>query len=275
MEFLTTGHEQTKSHGLGVAVGKAFVGGVGEQDFAPVGREFGEGLAAEGELLGDFIAEQTAEAGADAGEFLGRARRDGFPAEEFLEETEQAGRGLEPGAGGFDVAEECDDGIHEFAVLPKAEGIAVGVEEVRQGMELLPLRLVVRVFEFAGVRAFAGGLEFDEADKRSVNRNCVVGTGLQSGERRLADRSEFRPRDMDQLRKVREQPLDGGAQLVFRLAAGGGVGQLGFGGGTKLSDAGLNSQFRFHRQRITILPMHLGTDLPCLECLVGFIFRWS
>jgi len=46
-------------------------------------------------------------------------------------------------------------------------------------MALLPLRLVVRVFELARVRAFAGGFEFDEARERAHILRVCEATGWQ------------------------------------------------------------------------------------------------
>ena len=61
-------HEQPEGDGLGVAVGKGFVAGAGEQQLAPVGGEVGERAGAVGQLLGHFLAQQAAEPGGQFGE---------------------------------------------------------------------------------------------------------------------------------------------------------------------------------------------------------------
>jgi len=78
-----------KGHRLRVSVRESFVGGVGEEQFSPVHRQRGERLAAQSELFRDLVAQQPAQAGADAGQLLGAARRNGVPPEEPFEQGQQ------------------------------------------------------------------------------------------------------------------------------------------------------------------------------------------
>ena len=105
-------------------------------------------------------------------------------------------------------------------------------------MEFLPLRLVVRVFELARVRAFAGGFEFDEADERFVDGNGVVGARLEVADGGFVHGSDGAPGQSAQLRQVREQLLERRAKLVLRFAGGAGIGELGLGGGAEGGEGG-------------------------------------
>ena len=180
--FFRPRHEQAEGDGLRVAIGEGFVVCFREEKFAPVGGERGEGFAAKFELLSDFIAQEPAKARADVSEVFRAARRDGFPAEEILEEREQARRCRERVTGCFDVAEERDDGIDQLAILPKAERVAVGVEDVRQRAQFFPLGLVVRIAELARVRAFARRFQFHKTDERVMNGDRVIRPRLQFAE---------------------------------------------------------------------------------------------
>lgn len=111
----------------------------------------------------------------------------GAPAQKVRDERAQRLRRHQLRAGGFDVAFEQDDFRGEFAIAPKAEPVAVGIDEIGQGFEFAPLRLVVQVGEFAGVTAFAGGLDLDEANKRIIDADRVIRPRLQMRERRFAD----------------------------------------------------------------------------------------
>ena len=239
LDAFGAGHQQAERHGLSVAVGEPLVGGLGEEQLAPVHGERRESRAAQGQLLGDFIAQQAAEAGADAGQVLGAARRNGHPAEELLEQTQQARRGLQRVARGLDVADERDHGVHQFPVLPEAEGVAVRVQQVRKRVEFLPLRLVMRVFELAGVGAFAGRFQFDEPHQRLVDGDRVVGARLQVADGRFAHGSDGGLGQAAKLGQVREQLLERRTKLVLRFATGARIRELGFGFGSEGGDGGL------------------------------------
>ena len=100
-------------------------------------------------------------------------------------------------------------------------------------MEFHPLRLVMRVFELARVRALARRFQFDETDERVVNRDRVVRSRFQIAERRLADRSHFCSGDVGKLREIGEQGFKWRAKLILRLAGRGEVRELLPGGGSK------------------------------------------
>ena len=103
-----------------------------KQQFAPIGRECREGVALRGQRLGDLIAQQPAQPGADLGQFLGRGGRDDYPAEEESEQCLQAVTWCELVARSLDVALEAHQGRGKLAVAPEAELVAVGIDQVRQ-----------------------------------------------------------------------------------------------------------------------------------------------
>ena len=57
------GHQHPERDRLRVAVGELGVGGFGEKHLPPVGRERGQGRAADGHLLGHFLPQESAKAG--------------------------------------------------------------------------------------------------------------------------------------------------------------------------------------------------------------------
>ena len=57
------------------------------------------------------------------------------------------------------------NGSVEFAVAPEAEAIAIGVDQVREGLKLRPLLFVVRVAEAAGISSLARRLYLDETNQ--------------------------------------------------------------------------------------------------------------
>ncbi|HEY3567988.1 MAG TPA: hypothetical protein VGP73_08645, partial [Thermoanaerobaculia bacterium] len=61
--------------------------------------------------------------------------------EEVLDETQQTRRRLQVGSGGFDVTDEANDRSFQVTTPPKAELIAIGIEKIRERLELLPLLL--------------------------------------------------------------------------------------------------------------------------------------
>ena len=131
----------------------------------------------------------------------------------------------------------------EFAVAPKAEAVAVGIDEVRQGLELAPLRLVVRVGEFARVAALARRLDLDEADKRIVDDDGVVRPGLQLRERRFADKRQAGRRKAAERREFVEKPLERRPKLIFGRAGNGGIVELGLGFGAEGRDDAREGRF--------------------------------
>lgn len=136
------------------------VGGFGEKQFPPVHGQAGEGGVFQAQLLGDFSAQKPAEPGAGFGQLAGVVGRDGFPPEKIGEQVEQARRRFQPVARRFDVARQPEHRADRFAAVPEAERVAVGVEQVRQGLEFFPLRLVVAP-EAARVGSLAGGFHLD------------------------------------------------------------------------------------------------------------------
>jgi hypothetical protein len=123
-------------------------------------------------------------------------------------------RSFESSARRFHLAAEMDDRAGRFTVSPQAEGVAVRVEEVRQGLELFPLLLVMALV-FAGVGAFAGGLDFDESDQRLAKGNGVIRPGFQTGDRGFADGVECASGQSGEFREVAKQHLERRTQLVF------------------------------------------------------------
>ena len=126
------GREQAEGHGLRIAICELLVTGLRKEQLAPIGRECRECVAFRGQRLGDFIAQQPAQAGADIGQFLGGGRRDGLPAEEEGEQCVQTMTRCELFPRSLDVALKAHQGRGNLAVAPEAELVAVGIDQVRQ-----------------------------------------------------------------------------------------------------------------------------------------------
>jgi hypothetical protein len=240
LDLADAGHEQAKGDGLGVAVGELLVGGVGEQQLPPVVGEVGEAGVALGELLGDLIAQQLAEARADFGQLERVVGRDGRPPEEGPDEGEEGGGRGEQVARAGDVALELDGVADGVAVAPEGELVAVGVEEVGEGLELVPLGLVVLVLEAPRVSALARGLELDVADEGGGECDGVVGPRLEGGDGGFPDEGEA-IEVAEGGGEVRKELFEGSAELVLGLALGGEVVELGLGQGSKRRDGGVGA----------------------------------
>src|SRR5436853_5138931 len=80
-----------------------------------------------------------------------------------------------------------DDRAFKLAVAPQAERVAVGINQVWQGLQLSPLILVMRIVELARIGALARRLDFDEPDKGVADRDRVVRARLEVSKRGLAD----------------------------------------------------------------------------------------
>ena len=95
-------------------------------------------------------------------------------------------------------------------------------------MQALPLALVV-AFETARVGAFSGRLELDESGQGVAQRHRVVRARALGGQRRFADRHHGAGRQPQHGGHIGDQPLERGAQLVFRFASSRYVRQLRLG----------------------------------------------
>ena len=250
LDIFRAGHQQSERHGLGVAVGEGLVVRLGEEKLAPIRRQRSERCTFQSQLLGHFIPQQPAEAGADASQFFGVARRNGFPTEESLEQAQQARRRLKFVARRFDVSDQREHRIHQLPVLPKAERIPIRVDQIGKRVEFLPLRFVMRVFELPWIGALARRFQFNESHQRLVNGNGVVGARLQVADRGFAHGSDSGLGEAGKLRQVREQLLEWRAELVLRFALRAWIGQLGFGFGSEGGDGRLNSEY--HSSSVTI-----------------------
>lgn len=131
---------------------------------------------------------------------------------------EAIGRG-ELGARQLDIAVQLDDRADQRAVTPQRERIAVGVEQIGQRLELVPLVLIVPGLPLARVRALAGGLDFDETDQRLLDVDGEIGPGAQFGQGFLADQRQRAFRQADFQRECGKQLLKRIAQLILGLPA--------------------------------------------------------
>lgn len=194
----------------------------------PVGRERREGGTAFCQLLGDFIAQQTAEPRRDSGQFRSRLRRDWLPPQKIVEPRDEFRRGGKLRSRLLDVAFKLNDRSDEFAVLPEAETIAISVQQVGERLQPLPL-LFVLPFVLAWVGPFAGGLDFDIADERFSQRDGVVGPRLEVRKRRFSDGDQPVSFEAADLGQVGEEAFERGAELILGFARGAGVREFGFG----------------------------------------------
>ena len=165
-------HQQAERDRLRIAVGKLRIVGLRKQQLAPVLGEAGQPRAAARHLLDDLVAQQPAQAGADLARAAWRLAAGLAPI---------AGSRLISGSnasGALSLAPDVSTSPSswtispcELAVAPQAECIAVGVDQVRQRLELVPLLLVVRIAELARVGAFARRLDLDEANQGFADRD--------------------------------------------------------------------------------------------------------
>ena len=221
--------QQPEGQRLRIAIGKLLVAGLGEEQAAPVVGQRGQRLGLALQRLDHLVTQQAAKPGTDFGQRLGRTRRDGLPLQEIPEQRQQTRPRHQCRASGLDVTLQAHHGGHQFAVVPEAELVAIAVEQVGQGLQPLPLGLVVRVLEAARVSAFARRLQLDEADQRAVHGGGVVGPGAQIGDGTLAHRDHDALAKTAQRRQVVEQAFERAADLVFRLADRHRIPELGLG----------------------------------------------
>ena len=116
----------------------------------------------------------------------------------------------------FDVAFEQDDFRRRVRRSPQAEPVAVGIDEIGQGLELGPLRLVVGIGEFPGIATLSRRFHLDEADQRVVDADRIIRPGLQMRKRRFADKRQAARREAIEGRQVLAQLLKRRPELVFR-----------------------------------------------------------
>ncbi|MCY4350480.1 MAG: hypothetical protein OXC25_11600 [Thiotrichales bacterium] len=147
--------------------------------------------------------------------------------EEVGEQGHEPVRGGQSDAGGLHVALQLDDFSHQFAVAPEAESVAVRVDEVRKGLELHPLLLVMPVVESTRVGALARRLDLDEADQDVSAGDGVIGPRLDVGKRDLADHDHGAGAKPRKLGEIRDEGLQRRAQLILRCADRDGVRELG------------------------------------------------
>ena len=149
-------HEQAERHRLRIAVRELLVRRVGEQQGPPFARERRQARIVPLQFLGHVVAQAAAQSRARLRELLGIAGWKRSPAEEVFEKRSQSRGRRERRARGFDVAFEMDHGALRLTVAPQAEAVPIGVEEVRQRLELAPLALVLLVGEPSRVGALSG-----------------------------------------------------------------------------------------------------------------------
>ena len=222
------GDEQTKGDGLRIAIGELVVAGVGKEQIAPVLRQRRKAGVAQLDLLQHLIAQQAAQARRHLRKASGVARGLGRPAQEIADERGQGGGRGELEAGAVQLAVEVDDLARQLPIAPQAETDAIGIEQVRQGLELAPLFLVVRIGEFAGIGPLARRLHFDEAHQRLADRDRIIGPQGQMGKRCLPHQIDVGV-DAANRREGFDEDLKRRPQLILGGALDGGIGEFGFG----------------------------------------------
>src|SRR3972149_4102647 len=102
-------------------------------------------------------------------------RRNRFPAQEALKKAQKARRWLKLLPRGFDIADKGQNGSYDLAVTPEAERVPIGIDQVRQGTELLPLLFIVRLLEPPRVRALAGSFQLHDPCQCAMNADREIG----------------------------------------------------------------------------------------------------
>ena len=157
-DILCARHQQTKGDGLRIAIGKLRVIGLRKEEPPPFSGKIGQALGAVLQFFQHLVAQQTTEARRNLGQFARAVGRDGAPAQKVRQESDERLGGGKLGTRCVEITGEMNDLADERAVLPEAERLAVAVDEVRQGFQLLPLALIMRVGELAWIGPFAGSL---------------------------------------------------------------------------------------------------------------------
>ena len=161
-----------------------------------------------------------------------RTRSDRVPREEGGEKVDQVWRRRQSLAGGLDVAVELDGRQRPLALAPQREGVAIGVDEVRDGLQLLPLILVVAL-EFGGVGALSRSLDLDEPDEGALAGDREVRSGHQIGEARFAHELNIESAQSAQRTQRLDEVDERRAELIFRFAHDGRVAQTRLGVGAE------------------------------------------
>ena len=182
--------------------------------------------AAESHLFDDLIAQQPAQAGADLGQAFRAFRRDRRPLQKIDDERQQRGGAGKLCARALDITVQTDDIARKLSIAPKAERVAVCVDQVRQRLELIPLLFVVRIIEFAWIGAFARSLYLNETHQSVADGDGEVRTGFQRGERGFSDETHRSGGQASDLGQVSHQQFERRAELVFGRALNGDTRQL-------------------------------------------------
>ena len=226
-------HQQTERDRLRVAIRKRFIGRAREQEFPPVLREVRERSRPLVQLLRNLFAQQPAEAGGDDSELGRRAGWLRFPLEEVSEQRYETVRRCQLAAGCRDIALQMNDPPLKLAVPPKAERVAVGVDQIGKGLELRPLLLIVLVLEAARISPLARRFDFDKANQGVSACDGIVGPRLEVSERSLADCHDCTGWKSRELGQIPNKSFQRRAQLVLRRTARTGVRELRFRFGAK------------------------------------------
>ena len=144
------------------------------------------------------------------------------------------------------VARERDHLPPELTVAPQAERVAVGIDEVGERLELLPLRLVVPIREPPWIGAFPGSLDLDETDKCVLDGDSVIGPRFEIGQRRLAYGDDGAFIEVKKRGKVRDERFERAAELVFGLPVSYRVGKLRCRGGPEAGHGGCEVEVTHH-----------------------------
>jgi hypothetical protein len=156
-DVLRTRHQEAKRNSLRVSIRERLVRRVREKEVPPVRRKSSKCLALQSQLLRYFIPQQSTKTSRGVSQIFGTLGRDGIPAQEIFKEVQQTCRGFQVAARRFDVADQVDEWTNQLAILPKAKGVAIRVDEVRKGTEFSPLLLVMEIFELTRVSSLARG----------------------------------------------------------------------------------------------------------------------
>jgi hypothetical protein len=124
-----------------------------------------------------------------------------------------------------------NDGAFRLPVTPQAERIAIGVNQVRQRLEFVPLILVVLIFELAWIGALSRRLDLDETDQSFFDYDREVRPRFQLGECRLAHELDAVSWHSVDCSQVPNESFQRTAKLILRCAGNRNIRELRFGTG--------------------------------------------